>query len=98
MNNAERQTRYRKRRMEVGGCIDCSQPAIPGKVRCNKHLLNNYVRVKQYTLKNPGLRAYKQARLRELHKLEGKCTRCAVELDVYADAGYTKCLNCRETA
>lgn len=93
---SERHARFRKKRMAVGGCVDCSEPAMPGRTRCKKHLLNNYRRVKRYSLKNPELRAYKQRRLRELYKLDGKCTRCAVELDMYVDAGYTKCLNCRE--
>lgn len=65
----------------MGLCYDCSEKALRGHTRCARHLKNN----------NHNTKA-----LKAKWKEEGRCIRCGNPLDIDADRGCLKCINCRE--
>lgn len=75
---------YKKRHKELGLCLDCSQRATHG-CRCEIHWINTRLNV-----------AVSMKRLRSKHKENGECIRCGKPLHDEMDAGYAKCLTCRE--
>lgn len=76
---------YKAKHKSVGLCVDCSDWALPGRIRCKKH---------QESLRPLMRKALRKIRARR--RDEGRCTSCGVPLHSDMDTGKVKCLNCRE--
>jgi predicted RNA-binding Zn-ribbon protein involved in translation (DUF1610 family) len=66
----------------LGICRNCTQPVVPGKFFC------------QACLDHKKDLASKR---RTKFVSEGRCIACGTPLNPDADAGYTHCINCRES-
>jgi len=83
----DRRKKYRELHKKLGLCIDCSNPARPGVLRCRKCS----IKMHEYDIKKRDRKAQ-----RERYKKMGKCPRCGKPLDRDADNGFFYCVNCRE--
>jgi hypothetical protein len=73
--------RYRERHLEQGLCVDCPEPAKPGKIRCRYHAA--YHR----DINNRNNQKYTRMRLEN-----NLCSRCGTPL---IEGEATRCVNCR---
>ena len=78
--------KYKDEHKKKGLCVDCSRPAIVGKIRC----LKCTEKFRIYDNKRSKKR-------RETRKDENKCVTCSsplLEIDI--KDGYVNCCNCRQ--
>ncbi len=45
------QARYKRRKKDLGLCLDCSEKAVPGKLKCQKHSDGDNAKAKKYQAK-----------------------------------------------
>lgn len=90
MTQSKEETREYKRKnrekhKEQGWCDNCREKATHG-IYCIKHWkmakIRNLKGVRKQVLK---------------YRAEDRCIRCGSPLDLDADAGFVKCINCRES-
>lgn len=86
---------YKRLHREKGLCVDCSEQAYPGRIRCVKCLELESVSSKKYYRKNRVELIQKGRESRKQRVANGECIRCGNDLDLDIDSG-TKCQNCRE--
>jgi sugar lactone lactonase YvrE len=84
LSDRDYKRRSRKYKKEEGLCDNCRKPATHGYF-CIEHWRMAKVRNRKGARKQVAKR-----------KVEGKCIRCVAPLDPDADAGFVKCINCRE--
>jgi hypothetical protein len=83
----------RKKRRELGLCFDCSQPAVSGYSRCEKHLEENRRDAFKYRNKNRKLLREKRRLEIKKRKKQGRCRTCGKKLHPEIDRK-TECINC----
>ena len=78
--------KYKEDHKKKGLCVDCSEPAVVGKTRCEKHFERNRI------YDNKRNKARKQK-----YKDENKCPKCSAPLtELDLEDGYIECCNCRQ--
>ena len=87
---------YKKRHREQGLCTDCSNPVMPGCIRCVECLCGNAKAKKIETIENREKLNYRVAKRRAMFRKSGRCTKCGAVLDPDIDEGFITCQNCRE--
>ena len=70
---------YKDLHVLLGLCVDCSEKALTGLTRCEKHR-------KSHVENNRELKHWRQA--------NNKCPSCGTPLEEEIDSGNTKCFNC----
>jgi hypothetical protein len=60
------------RKYKPGICIDCDEPSVVGKVRCQKHLLQEAERAKQYRLSTKYKNYYQQILKPKLNSIKDR--------------------------
>jgi len=88
---------YKNRHKEQGLCVQCSRPAIPGRILCMVHSESSrqldqkrYPKRKEYLLKQV-------EKNRKRYRETNRCPMCSAPLGEQ-DEGYKNCVNCRSKA
>ncbi len=79
-DTSEKQRNHVARRLKLGQCRCCSSLAVTQSY-CGRHLLKERAR---------------QIRKRKIMVVNMRCVACYAALDIDADSGHRKCINCRE--
>lgn len=87
---------YKQLHKAIGLCLDCSEPAEPGFLRCNKHGRAQTERRRRYEGRNRAARNAANLEIRARFIRQGRCRSCSIKLDLDCDAGRVTCVNCRE--
>ena len=78
--------KYKDEHRRKGLCVNCSRPAVVGKVLCYVHLENEKVRDNKRNKKR-----------KQKYKDENRCPSCSAPLsDLDLQDGYIVCCNCRQ--
>ena len=90
---------YKQKHKEQGLCRDCSRLALPKRVLCIIHSINNSARIKAWLqLKNNHEKVLKaNYELKKRYRATNRCPACSAPLGEQ-DEGYVRCVNCRDSS
>jgi len=87
---------YKQDHTRRGICVECSDRAITGHLRCGKHLYHRRFSQARYKMTHKEYYTDKNKSNKTRYKQEGRCRSCGLMLDPDADTGCVTCVNCRE--
>ena len=87
--------KYKRKHKQLGLCVECSRPAIPGRTLCKIHSAHNSERCSKSYYDNLDKRRREMKRRREQYRKDGRCIMCSAYLQE-EDEGFVNCMNCRQ--
>ena len=86
---------YKKRHKEQGLCVDCSRPAIPGRIRCLIHNENSRLQSYKWFQNNYAKVLETNRKTKQRYRETNRCVSCGTPLGEQ-DEGCSHCVNCRD--
>lgn len=85
--------KLRTKRIAQGLCRDCGNLALPGSIRCRKHLLKYREYRRTYDSRHQQERSHQNAEHKRQMREQHRCTMCDAPLE--PDDNHITCPNCR---
>ena len=86
---------YKKKHKELGLCVDCGRPALPGFVRCIIHNENNRAQCYKWFQNNYDKILERNRKTKQIYRDTNRCCSCGTPLGEQ-DEGRSHCINCRD--
>ena len=88
---------YKQKHKEQGLCVDCSRPALPGRIKCIIHSETSRMQNYKYVHNNYAKVLETNRKQKQIYRDTNRCPSCGAPLGEQ-DEGRAHCMNCRDRA